>query len=405
MAGGSGYRWVVMGLFWAIGLFINWVIISLGVMLPRMSPDLSLTPVLAGWLGSVSWMATTLLNMPFSLWFSRFSAKLIVAIVTAGAAAATVLQGWAPGFQEELVSRILFVLALPALTPATVLLLQQWFRAEEISRANSLAMGIGSAGQTLGISLTPWLMATLGGWRPTFYALGALGLTFALLWPVLARENLSQEYRDSLAAQEGTPLRALAHYPMLWVLAFCQIGGALAYSSFLTFWPTFVTVTHHLSLTTAGLLMSLFPIGSIVGSFSAAAISDRLGLRKPVIWVPGFILPLAYLISINTEAVPIMGAALFVAGFCALVVVPIIFAYPYELAGIKPREVAVAWGLIGTVASAGAAAGPLTVGAIHQATGSLPTALTIAAVCALTLGVLPLFLPETGWRARKNQTA
>lgn len=397
------YRWVVMGALWSGTLFLTWVNFSLGVMLPRIGPELSLTPIRAGLLGSLTGVAAALLSMPLSLWLSRFSAKVVVGMAVLGGVLFTLLQGWSPSFEEMLVSRALFVVAIPALRPATALLIGQWFQPGEFAQVNSLTAGLTSMGQTLGIALTPWLMLALGGWRSTFYALGLLGLAITLFWLLLGRQNLTPEYRASLAAQEGTPLRALTRYRTLWLLAFCQIGSALAYNAFLTFWPTFATTVRGLPLTTTGLLMSLFPIGSVIGSFSAGAISNWLGLRKPVIWLPGLILPGAYLVSINSDAIPVIGLALFVVGFCALVVVPIIFTYPYELQDITPREVAVAWGLVTTVTTTGGALGPLVTGGLQQATGSLHTALTFAAVCALTLGVLPFFLPETGWRAPKGE--
>jgi len=151
--------------------------------------------------------------------------------------------------------------------------------------------------------------------------------------------------------------------------------------------------------------MSLFPIGSVGGSFSAGFISDRVGLRKPLIWVPGFILPLAYLGVTYLEAIPLLAVLLFIIGFCALEVVPIIMTFPYELRGISPREVAVALGLVTTVTTFGASAGPIATGWLTQTLGSLTQALTVAALCAITLGVLPLFLPETGWRARREEAS
>lgn len=90
---GLGYRWVVTGLFWGLNFVLTWVSISLGVMLPQMGPELAMSPIAVGWLGSLSWMAMALLSMPTSLWLSRFSPKLVVGLAAASGMVFTLLQG------------------------------------------------------------------------------------------------------------------------------------------------------------------------------------------------------------------------------------------------------------------------------------------------------------------------
>jgi ACS family glucarate transporter-like MFS transporter len=248
-------------------------------------------------------------------------------------------------------------------------------------------------------------MVLVGGWRNAFYFFGGLMLLTTALWLVLAREHRHPEYQARMAAQEGTPLKVLVRYRMLWLLAFCQIGSALAWLAFLTFWPTFAIQAYGLPLITAGYLIGLLPFGSIFGSFLSGILSDRLGLRKPLIWIPGLCLPVCYLVVLYTDSVPVLAGVLFFIGFCAFVVVPIIYTFPYELEGIRPREIAVASGLVYTVTTFGGSLGPLVAGFVTQATGSLHGALVFCAMCAVTLGVLPMFLPETGWRAQRRRAA
>ena len=399
------YRWVVMGTFCSMMLVWNLVSMSLGVMLPGMTEELGLTPLAAGWLGAVAFLAMAVLSIPFGNYLSGYSVKVILGLAAVVATLTTFGQGWAPDLASELAMRSVFVIPLVFLRLAPVLLIQQWFQAREYATANGITNGAMNIAQALGLGLTPWLMILVGGWRNAFYFFGGLMLLTTILWLVLAREHLHPEYQTRMAAQEGTPLRALVRYRMLWLLAFCQIGSALAWAAFLTFWPTFAIQDRGLSLITAGYLIGLLPFGSIFGSFLSGILSDRLGVRKPLIWLPGLCLPVCYLTILSTDSIPVLAGVLFFSGFCAFVVVPVIYTLPYELEGIRPREIAVASGLVFTITTFGGGSGPLVAGFLTQATGSLHGALTVCALCAITLGVLPMFLPETGWRAQRRRAA
>ena len=55
------------------------------------------------------------------------------------------------------------------------------------------------------------------------------------------------------------------------------MGVAVCFGSFLTFYPTYSIDKLNISLETAGLLMSAFPIGGIVGTLSSGPLSPVVG--------------------------------------------------------------------------------------------------------------------------------
>ena len=73
---------------------------------------------------------------------------------------------------------------------------------------------------------------------------------------------------------------------------------------------------------------------------------------------------------------------------------PVVMTIPFELAGIKPREIAVAIGFLETAIWAGAVIGPVLAGSLQEATGDLRLALMVTSITAISLTGGALFLPR-----------
>jgi MFS family permease len=148
-----------------------------------------------------------------------------------------------------------------------------------------------------------------------------------------------------------------------------------------------------MTLAEVGGVFAFFSVGAAIGSFSAGAISNGIGRRKPLIFIPGFLMPVLYLIILSVSPaawVPL----LMILGFMTSVVVPMVLTFPFDL-GLSPREVAVGVGLVRTVTPMGSAIGPPLVGLLQESTGSLETALYWVLPASVTVGVIGLLLPET----------
>jgi len=396
-----GYAWVVMGLNWARTLFGSILVFGIGILLKGMMQELSFGPAQAGYLSSASWILTAILTIPMTVWASKFSAKLLLTVSIFATAIAYLGQGWAPSYGILFAIRAIAVIVSMAATPALTLLKQQWFPLRQMATVNGIENALGTVGQVIATALTPLLMLWLGGWRGVHYALGAYMLLMGVLWVLFGRENLTETYKARMATQIESPFKALAKYRPIWLLSLGWPGTTLVWIAFFTFWPTFAVETLGIPMTAAGPILSLLPFGSIVASLTSGIISDKIGLRKPLIWIPGFLLPLGYFGMLQTSSVPLLSILSFITGFLAYVFVPPGFTIPYEMPGIKPREVAVGLGLMMSFITLGGALGPIIAGNIYQAVGSIYTALAICCLSPITMGLAGLFLPETGRRARE----
>lgn len=394
------YAWPVMGQLWGMDLLGTMIFFSIGVLLPVWREDLGVTPFQAGLLGSAGFLGFGTMALPASIWLTRYNPRLVTLAAALGMAAAAVAQAAAPTTLVLLVTRFAFVLLAVSRIQMQVIFIQQWFQQRLYAVVNSMDFANRSLAQTLAVAVTPVLVALLGSWRSFYVAVAVALAAVGVLWAFFGRERETSRDGAGPRARGGNPIGVLRRHRSLWVLASAQIGGAMAFASFITFYPTYAIDRLGLSLTGAGLVMSAFPIGAMVGSISSGPLSQLLGRRKPFIWAPGLLLPILYLTVLRVDSVPLAMLLLFLAGSSAMVVPPILATVPLDMR-LAPREVAVALGLVRTLFPIGATLGPLLVGVLQERTGSLLLGLSIVSPMAVTLLIGGALLPETGPRARR----
>lgn len=387
-----------MANLWAMDLMTPLVFFSLGVLLPIWRSDLGVTPLQAGLLGASGFLGFGLMALPASIWLTRYNPRLVTFLCAVGMAGAAVVQATAPSVEVLLVGRLVFVLLAVSRIQMQVLFIQQWFRPQLYPAVNSMDFANRSVGQFLGTAAVPALVVLLGSWRYFYVVVAGLLLSISLVWVVVGRERSLPPREGGPPPQVGSPAGVLWRRKSLWIVAGCEVGAAMAFASFTTFFPSYAYEHLGLPLTTVGLLMGLFPMGSILGSLLAGPLSQWVGRRKPFVWVPGLLLPLIYWSLLRVDGIPLLMALLFAGGALAMAVPPILATIPLDMK-LPPREVAVALGLIRTLFPLGATLGALLVGVVQESTGSLLLGLSLMAPMALSLFVGGIFLAETGPKA------
>jgi sugar phosphate permease len=176
------------------------------------------------------------------------------------------------------------------------------------------------------------------------------------------------------------------------------VGGLafLAYSLYLfvnSWAPSYLTEELALSLAAGGLLTALFPAVGVLSRVSGGVISDRLlgGRRRPVLlWSFVVATPaVAGFAAIGT--VPVLVAALLVAGFAIQLSLGLVFAYVREL--VAPEVAATAVAFLTSVGLAGAFLAPIVGGALVGAAG-FGTAFAAAGALGLLGAALAWYAPE-----------
>ena len=389
------YSWVVMGQLWGMDLMNVIVFASIGVLLPYWQEDLGVTPLQAGILGAAGFLGFGVMALPASIWLTRYNPRLVTLVAALLMAATALGQALAPSVLVLIVTRFFFVLVSVCRIQMQVIFIQQWFQPRLYAMINSLDFTNRSLGQTIGLAAMPPLIGLLGSWRNSYIGVAIMLAVLSVVWVIFGRERRRTQQEGGPPPQVGNPAGVLRRHKVLWVVAGCQIGAAVCFASFLTFYPSYAIDSMGISRTVAGFTMGLFSMGAMVGSLAAGPLSQMTGRRKPFIWAPGLILPLCYIALLQVDTVTFAMALLFVAGICAMAVPPVIATVPLDMQ-LPPREVAVAIGLTRTLFPFSATIGPLVVGAIAGVTGSLFIGLLVVSPMAVTLFIGGKLMPETG---------
>ncbi len=389
------YAWVVMPHLWAMDLVNNMVFFSIGVLIPIWKEDLGISPTQAGLLGSAGFLGFGLMALPASIWLTQSSPKRITLLCAAGMAALAIGQSVATATLVLMVSRMMFVMLAAARLQIQVIFIQQWFEPRLYATINSLDFGTRSFGQMIAIAFTPTLVILLNGWRNYYLVLGIGMAVVTASWIFLGKDRNRSQQEGGSPPQIGSPASVLLRHKELWIVAGAQMGAAVAFGSFMTFYPTYAIDRLGISLGTAGLLMGVFRVGATIGTLAAGPLSQMIGRRKPFIWVPGIVLPISYIFLLQVNSLSLSMLFLFTAGMGAMTVPPILATIPMDMR-LPYREVAVAQGLIRTLFPFSAMWGPLFVGLMEERTGSLFIGLIFVAPLAITLFIAGILLPETG---------
>ena len=388
----GGYRWVVINVWHFASVSAFMVIYTLGILLPTITDDLSLSPSQQGLLGSAPHWGTILLAIPLGLAASQMSPKLLTSVTLLMLTLCLFLQSWAPVFAVLLLGRLLFGMAIIAQQPARALLTRQWFRASEVIIVNGFSnvfFGLVVGG---GLALSPVILDALGDdWRSALRVFGFYFAAITVVWVLLGRDRKTEEFQSGELQRAGEVLRGALRHRDLWICGVGFAGATMSLSAFLSFYPTFMLDRYNISLNLSGGILALdVVVGGIVGmGVGYAAAKTRKEGR--FLQALGILMIASNIAMILTGWVPILFVLALFNGF-AWTFFPILITVPFNLRGIRPRELVVAFSFTMMLVSLGQALGPLLTGFIEEISGSLKFSLFVMSFTSATLVLAGLTL-------------
>mgnify|MGYP001288202300 FL=1 len=388
----GGYRWVVINIWHFASVSAFMVIYTMGILLPTITDDLSLSPSQQGLLGSAPHWGTILLAIPLGLAASQMSPKLLTSVTLLMLTLCLFLQSWAPVFAVLLLGRLLFGIAIIAQQPARALLTRQWFRANETIVVNGFSnvfFGLVVGG---GLVLSPVILDALGDdWRSTLRMFGFYFTAITVVWVLLGRDRKTEEFQSGELQRTVEVLRGALRHRNLWICGVGFAGATMSLSAFLSFYPTFMLDRYDISLNFSGGILALdVVVGGIVGmGVGYAAAKTRKEGR--FLQVLGILMIASNIAMILTGWVPILFVLALFNGF-AWTFFPILITVPFNLRGIRPRELVVAFSFTMMLVSLGQALGPLLTGFIEEISGSLKFSLFVMSFTSATLVLAGLTL-------------
>ena len=379
-----GYRWVVIGtLTFGVATALT-SIFFIGLLLPDISEELSLSPSQQGWLGASVVFGNLVFAIPINLWLSRYRPWRVATLSFLGIGAFTLLQGWSPNFEILIVGRVGLGISFMANQAPRALIIQQWTPARRMSFTQGVVFGTIDIVMGVAFFLTPLLLDWLGGWRNTLYLMGGMGILSALVWMILGGERVTGEYRERMESQFENPLLAVLKYKQLWVMGIGMGITMVAQTAFEVFWPTFAEEGLGVSTKIAGVVFGIMqlvagPTIFLVNAIPALARRQTLVLAACGVATVGANLGLLFVGSVPALLLMPVVRGLFSVYF------PVLMLMVYQLPGIRPREVAAGIAFMQTSVWIGAAIGPLLVGFLQEATGDLRMALLATVFTPLVL--------------------
>ena len=389
----TSYRWVVIVLWHIQSVSGVMVLSTVGILLPAISLELDLSPSQQGILGSAAHWGPIVLAVPLGWWTSRFGAKALSFVTLCLATLFLFVQSWSPNFIVLLIARLAFGLTNIAQQPARAYLIQQWFQPREIIMVNGVTNVLFGLVVGGGLFVSPFILSGLGDdWRGTLRSFGGWFAVLTLLWLILGKERVTEEYQQRQKPRETGVVRGALGYRDLWVGGSGFMGSSMAFGAFLSFYPTLMLDTYQVSLAWSGSILALGVFVGGVAGLGIGYLAKATGKEKLILQALGLLMVGTYAGMVYTGSLPAL-MLLSIMNGVAWGFFPILITIPFHLPGIRPRETAVAMSFTMMNLSLGTAVGPLATGFLQEALGDLKPALLILSFAPLSLYLAGLILP------------
>jgi ACS family glucarate transporter-like MFS transporter len=411
-----GYRrgWVALLLFTVV--IINYMDrVALSVAAKPIAAEFGLSPVAMGYLFSSFLWTYVLCLIPIGLVVDRLGCKTIMGAGLALWSLATAFTGLAWSFSSILAGRLLMGAGEATSYPAGGRVIRDWIPEGERAQTTTLFNSGAVAGPAFGALLVGWLVSRFD-WRAAFVTLGILGFVWLAAWMMWfgrpeevswlsageRRMILSERHgRDLDRVHEGAPQSSLGHLlatPTIWGLVLSQ--ATIVYNGylFLTWLPTYLQTTLHLSVMNTGLLTSIPYLLTIVLGMGIARISDRF-LPPASVRAGGrryFVVAMMAL-GLLVLAAPLVHDTAALLGVITLVITGSNTASAFNLTMVNdlaenPRDASRVMSLVVFGGNACGLIAPIVTGYVIQATGGFDWAFRIAATLLVVGAALSLTL-------------
>lgn len=403
----TNYRWVVMGLIFAVWAIACADRANLGVALPFMKKEFNISNTEAGAIVSLFAFAYAVVQIPAGLFYKRVSALTANRIFPLFLTLVSVFTGLMGTTSSTLLLKLYRVglgVAEGPLGIGCTNIINRWFPPKE----KGTASGLWIAASKLGPVIVPpvcVIIVELWGWREIFFAFALPGLVLSVLWyfmvtvkpsdskfcspaevayiekeqvrvvsekPVAARVSRDLGWLDKVnRTKKVVPLKTVGEVFRSWNV----IGNAIGYgcmigisNTFMLWIPTYLMTVKGFASIKMGFLASAPFVGAVIGNTLGGWMSDRIfdKRRKPTMMIGALctIIMMAALIYAPNNAA-YLGLLLMLAGLLLGFGYAGFTVYPM---GLTTKDAyPVAFSIVNTGGQLGGACAPLIVGIILDA--------------------------------------
>lgn len=389
------YRWVILAMIFLTCFIVTYAQFQVSALAYKIMPELKLS---SGQMASIMlapMLPGVLLAIMSGLLADRWGGKLVVSIGYIFTIFGAFYRCWANSYWELFLAMACIGFAGVMLNSNTAKMVASWFPRKQVGTAMGVFMSSVGLGAAISQATTP-LFPSIG--RAYLFA-GVMILVIGLLWVVLVKNN--PEGTISEPAMPMTKyLGKVAGNKNIWMVSLGMMffmGAQMTYAGFL---PTGLISGYGRDPSRAGFMASLFTMGGLLGSIIIPALSDRLGLIKPVVIAAAIIGAVTmyggwFYQGSMSWVLLIMGG--FGLGACA----PLLMAFPALLPEVGPVYAGSAGGVIGTLQMMGAFFIPSMI--IAPLAGSnFNMIFGLACLCCALIVFVAISLPELGAKSQTN---
>jgi len=388
------YRWAMLFGVWLVYFSFGLTTVSMAPLVPHIVRDLAMSHaemgfVLGGW--QLVYIATAApCGSVIDRWGPR-SGLLLSALFIASSAA---LRSQASDFWTLLLAVGLFGIGGPMVSIGAPKLMSLWFRGPE----RGFAMGIYVTGPAVGgivsYSLTNSVLMPAFGqdWRNVLLLFAGVALACGAVWLALSTHPRARAIERELKQQPKE--RQLAVFAKLLAMPSVQLMLAMSVGIFffnhgLNNWLPELLRHSGMSAAEAGIWAALPTAVGVAG----ALIIPRLATPERRVAILAGLFAAAGLAALLllTEVPAAMTVGLVAQGIARSSMMTVMVLLLVEMKDVGSRYAGAASGLFFSAAEVGGVLGPLTLGAVYDATGAFEPALML--LTAIMAGLVLLLLP------------
>ena len=398
-------RWTVLALLF-LGGMINYLDRSaIGVAAPFLSKQLSLTPSELGWVFSVFFFGYAAFCFVGGYAADRIGARNVFAIAAVVWSVFCGLTAFVFSYASLLIVRLIFGAGEGPYGSATNKMISNWFP----RRQQGSAVGWANAGTPLGGAIAGPIVGFIAlayGWRVSFVVIALVGLCWAIVWMLLVTERPERDADVSAGERTATAtgpevrstgprasLRRLLIRPGVLATAFAFFGYAYILYFFLSWFPSYLTMQQHLSISSMSFVGAIPWLLGFIGLAGGGVVSDAIFrftgnavLARKLVLVGGLL--------IAAVCVALAGAVTGVLAAVTLMTVSVFFMYltghtyfTLILDTVEQDRVGGVSGFVHLIANLAGIVAPAVTGYMVEASGSFAGAFVLAGAIAV-LGAL-----------------
>ncbi|MCE0723487.1 MFS transporter [Legionella sp. 9fVS26] len=281
--------WMVWGLGCLFYFYECLLQVSPSVMSNELMRDFSVTSQTLGILSGIYFYSYAAMQLPGGVLMDYFGPHRLLTLATIVCAVSTIAFGMTDNFFMACVARLMIGFGSAFAAVGTMKLAANWFPAQRFALLTGLMVTIGMLGAIGGEAPLALLIESFG-WRHSMLIMGIVGLILAVLLIVIAQDtpkNYEKTHHPSIKEEPLIPsLLTLIKNKQLWLVA-CY--GGLMYMAtpvFCGLWGVpFLMTKMMITKTTAANYISLVFIGWAIASPLWGILSNRIGLRKPPMYI------------------------------------------------------------------------------------------------------------------------